>query len=80
METDFFQKKLLIEIEKQGVDFIYFVDISHLTVTQIELAPCKSMRWGFLKAYAINETSLSYPMSNQSHEERVSHPPQASFA
>ena len=34
METDFFQKELLTEIEKQDVDFIYFVDISHLTDIQ----------------------------------------------
>ena len=34
MEADLFQKELLTEIEKQGVDFIYFVDISHLTDKQ----------------------------------------------
>lgn len=34
METDFFQKGLLAVIEKLGVDFIYFVDISHLTDKQ----------------------------------------------
>jgi epoxyqueuosine reductase len=34
MEIDFFQKELLTEIEKQDVDFIYFVDISHLTDIQ----------------------------------------------
>ncbi len=34
MEADFFQKGFLTEIEKQGVDFIYFVDISHLTDKQ----------------------------------------------
>ena len=34
METDFFQKELLTEIEKQDVDYIYFVDISHLTDKQ----------------------------------------------
>ncbi len=34
MEIDFFQKELLTQIEKQGVDFIYFVDISHLTDKQ----------------------------------------------
>lgn len=31
MEIDFSQKELLTEIKKQGVDFICFVDISHLT-------------------------------------------------
>ena len=34
METVFFQKELLTEIEKQGVDFIFFVDILHLTDKQ----------------------------------------------
>ncbi len=34
METNLFQKELLTEIKKQDVDFIYFVDISHLTMEQ----------------------------------------------
>lgn len=34
MEADFSQKELLTEIEKQGVDFVYFVDISHLSYNQ----------------------------------------------
>ncbi len=34
METNIFQKELLDEIEKHGVDFVYFVDISHLSVEQ----------------------------------------------
>lgn len=34
METNIFQKELLTEIEKQRVDFIYFVDIQHLTAGQ----------------------------------------------
>ncbi len=32
METNLFQKELLIEIKKRGIDFIHFVDISHLTL------------------------------------------------
>ena len=31
METNFFQKDLLIELRQQNVDFVHFVDISHLT-------------------------------------------------
>lgn len=34
METDFFQKELLAELGKQNLDFVHFVDISHLTKEQ----------------------------------------------
>lgn len=34
METNLFQNELLIEINKQGIDFMHFVDISHLTRKQ----------------------------------------------
>lgn len=34
METNFFQKELLIEIRKQNVDFLHFVDISNLNKGQ----------------------------------------------
>lgn len=34
METDFFQEELLAELGKQKIDFVHFVDISHLTEEQ----------------------------------------------
>lgn len=34
MKMNLFQEELLIEIKAQGVDFVYFVDISHLTGEQ----------------------------------------------
>jgi len=34
MQTNLFKNKLLVEIKKQGVEFIHFVDISHLTKEQ----------------------------------------------
>jgi hypothetical protein len=47
------------------------------------VAPCKSVRWGFIRRTNINkynETPLSVPAGIQSCTARVSHPPEASLA
>jgi epoxyqueuosine reductase len=39
METNLFEEELRIEIKKQGIDFLHFVDMSHLPKEQNKAYP-----------------------------------------
>jgi epoxyqueuosine reductase len=66
METDFFQKELLTEIEKQGVDFIYFVNISHLTDKQ-----SKGYSTAILFGIALSKDYLEKVAANPDYVEQM---------
>jgi hypothetical protein len=71
--------------ERGGNDPLYpenKIENRNLRKTKI-VAPCKSVRWGFIRRTNINkynETPLSVPAGIQSCTARVSHPPEASLA
>ena len=66
MGSDFFQKELLSEIEKQGVDFIYFVDISHLTHKQ-----SKGYSTAILFGIALSKSYLEKVAANPEYVEQM---------
>jgi len=66
MGNDFFQKELLTEIEKQGIDFIYFVDISHLTHKQ-----SKGYSTAILFGKALSKDYLEKVAANSDYVEQM---------
>ena len=66
MGSDFFQEELLSEIEKQGVDFIYFVDISHLTHIQN-----KGYSTAILFGIALSKSYLEKVAANPEYVEQM---------
>ena len=66
MGSDFFQEELLSEIEKQGVDFVCFVDITHLTHKQ-----SKGYSTAILFGIALSKSYLEKVAANPEYVEQM---------